>query len=195
MISIQLWKQATPARRTDENRIPTFATPKGLSRLDGVLANREVLLLLRLLERLERLLLRREGLADGARLLEAQVERHQVLVLVEHTELRLLCLVDHRQHARNRLPHHLAARRTGMRTDGSAPSVQRVRGSETRRGQAAAVRRGRGDAPSTPSHDSTHWQHWLCPPFPCGSWPVESRWPAWTSVECPADRCLLPERC
>lgn len=28
MISIQLWKQATPARRTDENRIPTFVTQR-----------------------------------------------------------------------------------------------------------------------------------------------------------------------
>ena len=97
----------TTVRRTYEN---TDGRMQDLnSRLDRKLAEREVLVLLLLLERLEGLLLLGERLADCTRLLEAQVERLQVLVLVEGTQLRLLCLVDHGQDAGNRLTDHLAA--------------------------------------------------------------------------------------
>ena len=94
--------------------------------LDRILAERKVLLLLALLLGLEALLLLSEALADGARLLEAQVERHQILILVKDTQLRLLRLVDHRQHTRNRLPHNLAARRESGGARASAASVPRA---------------------------------------------------------------------
>lgn len=52
-----------------------------------------------------------EAPADGAGLLGAEVEREQALLLVRLPQRRLLLLRDHRQHARDRGAHHLAAKK------------------------------------------------------------------------------------
>merc|ERR1719198_2926697 len=76
-----------------------------LRRQDGVLSLREVLLPLALLQRLPAALRGRERAPQRARLLGPQVLGQELLPGVGLAKLCLLCLVVHRQHARDGLAH------------------------------------------------------------------------------------------
>lgn len=51
-----------------------------------------------------------EAAADGASLLGPEIERLVFLILVRLPQHLLLLLGDHREHPRDREPHHLAAK-------------------------------------------------------------------------------------
>ena len=71
--------------------------------LDGVLAEREVGLLLLLLDGLDGRLVLGKTTADGTGLLDTEIQGQEVLLLVEETELSTLGLGDDGHDASNRL--------------------------------------------------------------------------------------------
>ena len=81
--------------------------------LDGVLAEREVGVLLLLLDGLDGGLVLGETATDGAGLLDAEVQGQEVLLLVEETELGALSLGDHGHDASNRLADSRAKKHKG----------------------------------------------------------------------------------
>lgn len=98
---------AVPAY-TDTNQQPTTHTPSNELGLHRVLSHGEVSLLLQLSLRLLAQFRLGEAAADGARLLGAQVQRDVLFAGVHRLQGVALVLLDHRQHARDRLAHGFA---------------------------------------------------------------------------------------
>ena len=75
-----------------------------------------------------------EAAADGTGLLGAEVEGEQLLLLVRLPQRGLLLLRDHRQHARDRGAHHLAAKpkRTGFNSIHCHPTSREWRDKPSR---------------------------------------------------------------
>lgn len=69
-----------------------------------------------------------EAPADGTGLLGAEVEGEQLLLLVRLTQRRFLLLRDHRQHARDRGAHHLAAKSKRAGFNSIQPGSQAKKG-------------------------------------------------------------------